>query len=153
MTIESRKEITHAELIALQAIVCEDIGFFKNQQWQSAYYGLLLFAAIVAIPKLLDVEIDVWQFFGLWLVACLVLAKGIYVLNELQEALTHRRDILPFLRRHFTSEALLAYGAGDADRAFRPSNEKVSLTSLFMSAYVLAFILVTWILFVWGTNA
>ncbi|MGE0358723.1 MAG: hypothetical protein AB7P08_17605 [Burkholderiales bacterium] len=136
---------THTELIALQGLACSDIAFFKNQQWQAAYYGLLLFAAIAALPRAIS-GIGQIGLIVLWFVALIVLVKGIYVLNELESALRKRRDILPFVRRHFTNVSLTAYGLGSPDEALKVADEKVSLRNVFVFVYLLGFVLTTWVL-------
>jgi len=149
---DTNEERAHMELLALQELVRADIAFFKNQQWQAAYYGLLLYAAIAAVPKVIE-SITRIGFVVLWLVVLVVLLTGLYVLSELESALVKRRKLLPFARKHFTPEALTAYGLGDPSAALQPAEEKVSLKRVFMSAYVLGFSLTTWILVVGCANA
>lgn len=149
---DQNEERAHTELLALQELVCADIAFFKNQQWQAAYYGLLLYAAIAAIPKVID-SVNRIGFVVLWLVALLVFLTGLYVLSELESALVKRRNLLPFARKHFTREALTAYGLGDPDKALLPAEEKVSLKRVFIAAYIIGFLLITWILIVGCPNA
>jgi hypothetical protein len=141
---------THQELIALQALASADIAFFKNQQWQAAYYGSLLYAAIVFIPQAVGDNFPAYGFFALGIACFLVLGGGIYVLSELERALLHRREMLPHLRRHFTDTALVAYGVGDANRALLAAGEKTSLRWVFVAAYFLGCALSVWILALQG---
>lgn len=137
---------THAEILALQELVCADIAFFKNQQWQAAYYGLALYAALAAIPGLEGLNPSEVAYVVLWLVAVGILITGLYVLAELESALIKRRELLPFARKHFTQEALIAYGAGDPNAALKTAADKVSLKRVFVGVYIVGFVFASWIL-------
>src|SRR5437868_3894003 len=102
---------THIELIELQKLVCADIAFFKKQQWQAAYYGVLVYAAIAAVPKVMHRAPSQLGFVVLGLVCFAVLLAGLYVLHELELALEKRRNLLTYARHSFTKKALSAYGA------------------------------------------
>lgn len=137
---------THQEVLALQELVCSDIEFFKNQQWQATYYGSLLYAAIVFVPEIVGDYFPKTGFVVLGVACFLILVSGIYVLSQLEKALVHRRELLPKLRQHFTDKALQAYGNGDRARALKPANEKTSLRWVFVAAYTFGFVLAIWIL-------
>ena len=148
-----RDQQTHIELVELQKLVCADITFFKTQQWQAAYYGLLLYAAIAATPKVMNTPPPPAGLLVLGVIALIVLSTGLYVLSQLEIALERRREILVHARRSFTKEALTAYGAGDPNDALKPAKEKVSLNRVFKAAYVLGFSLTEWVLLTWALRA
>lgn len=137
---------THTELLELQQLASNDIAFFKNQQWRTANYGLVLYAAIVAVPKLMPRVMSAAEYYCLILAAVVVLVAGLYVLKELEIALSKRRNLIAKLRAHFTRDALMVYGLGNPDEAMKPANEKVSLIYIFVYAYALGFMVSVWLL-------
>lgn len=144
---QSDDDRAHAEILALQELVCADIAFFKSQQWQAAYYGLALYAGLVALPSLSDVSIGQFGYVVLWIVSIAVFVTGLYVLSELESALVRRRNLLPFARKHFTPEALLAYGGGDPREALKTASDKVTLKWVFISVYIGGFAITSWVLY------
>lgn len=137
---------THAELLALQQIAAADIAFFKQQQWQVTNYGLLLYSAIVAAPKLLT-EISTVEYSVLWIVALTVLLAGLYSLKDLEKSLVKGRDRLPEARKYFTQISLKAYAAGgDPKLALIPAKDRASMQWLLAFTFILGFILTTWFL-------
>jgi hypothetical protein len=134
------------EIIALHQVAVSDIAFFKFQQWRVTNYGLLLYAAVIAISLIFKdsnrIEIAV-----LWILVLAVLIVGVIVLCQLEDSLRKGRDRLAELRLHFSKPAMKAWAAGkETVEAFREGEEKKSLLWLFATVFVVGFALDTWIL-------
>ena len=71
-------ELTHAELLMLYQDSTVSVRFARERQWKLVGAALLLFAAIVAIPEMLD--ISPFGAKGLALAGFLIGASAIYVL-------------------------------------------------------------------------
>ncbi len=71
-------ELTHAELLMLYRDSTVSVRFARERQWKLVGAALLLFAAIVAIPEL--VEVSTFAAKGLVLAGILIGASAIYVL-------------------------------------------------------------------------
>ncbi len=71
-------ELTHAELLMLYQDSTVSLRFARERQWKLVGAALLLFAAIVAIPELVDISTLGAK--GLVLAGILIGASAIYVL-------------------------------------------------------------------------
>jgi hypothetical protein len=71
-------DLTHAELLMLYQDSAVSVRFARERQWKLVGAALLLFAAIVAIPELVD--ISTFGAKGLVLAGFLIGASAIYVL-------------------------------------------------------------------------
>ena len=71
-------ELTHAELLMLYQDSAVSVRFARERQWKLVGAALLLFAAIVAIPELVDISTFAAK--GLVLAGFLIGASAIYVL-------------------------------------------------------------------------
>ena len=71
-------ELTHAELLMLYQDSAVSVRFARERQWKLVGAALLLFAAIVAVPELVD--ISAFGAKGLALAGFLIGASMVYVL-------------------------------------------------------------------------
>ncbi|WP_322013937.1 hypothetical protein [Paraburkholderia sp. J12] len=76
---------------------------FKAQQWNSANYALLLYAALVTIAAFAG-KPSVCEKYVLCGLAVLTLAFGVVVIKGLDDAIELRRDRQTRIRKHFTRE-------------------------------------------------
>lgn len=138
----------HSELLELHRMAVGDIAFFKQQQWQVTNYGLLLYGAIAAAPKLIGTQLTVIEYSGLWLVSLTVLVAGIFLLQDFEKSLAKGRNRLPEARKYFDEKVTLrAYAeGGDPKNALILSKERSSLFRFFVFTLILGFVLTTWIL-------
>ncbi len=144
-------ERAHSELLALQHSLVADIAFYKQQEWQAANYALLLYVAILGAAKLAGPKLSDVEYSALWLLALTVMLIGLYIIQDLHKALTHRRSLLPRVWKHYDPNiAGPAYG-GSA--ALAPPKEKSSLVHFFIFALVIGFVLSTWVLVSMWRNA
>ncbi len=134
------------ELRLLYSACVSEINSFKKQQWQVTNYGLLLFAAIVSIPRILDTLNQV-EYFVLFGAAVSVMASGWYLVGVLADSIQVRRKRLAETRKHFTKEFMNAwrYGKGVAEVPDNPE-EKLQLLWFFRAVFLVGFGAVCWLL-------
>jgi hypothetical protein len=149
MSDEKISNHIHNELIALQNLAASDIRFYKEQEWKVCNYGLLLYGAIIAIPKLVVSGLNCGEYYFLAGLTTMTLVSGIYLIREMSKPLAKGRDRLSELRKHFDQEvSLRAYAAGDDPSiALQRSSEKVSLEWFFYIVLGIGYILTLWVLY------
>lgn len=127
------------ELRLLYSACVSEIDSFKKQQWQVTNYGLLLFAAIVSIPKLLGTLNQV-EYFMLFSSALSVVASGWYLVGVFADSIQVRRKRLTETRKKFTSEFMSAwrYGKTEAEIPDNPE-EKLQLLWFFRAVLLAGF--------------
>lgn len=103
----SRKE--DEELRLLYQVTVQDLAFFKTQQWSIANYGLLLYAAIVAIPQIPGLWLSRYERLVLCLAVTVLAITGIYLIYKLERSITARRERLIKTRRLFTNAFCVAW--------------------------------------------
>ncbi|MDH5527836.1 MAG: hypothetical protein OEY97_11075 [Nitrospirota bacterium] len=114
----------HEELRLLYQVSVQDLAFFKNQQWRTSHYGLLLHAAIVLINyQLLPSNTGVAPKILLTAAPALVLGVAWWFLRRLRQAVQVRRARLEACRGSFTKKFESAWkamekGADDASAVF-----------------------------------
>lgn len=136
----------HSELLALQELAASDIAFYKQQQWQIVNHALVVDAALVAVPSLLD-RLNALGVLFLWAIALIILAAGLRLVYEMGVPLAQGRNRLAELRKYFDYDiSLPAYAAGDDPKvALRRADEKVSLERFFALVLIVGFILTIWL--------
>jgi hypothetical protein len=138
------------ELRLLYQVSVSDIAAFKQQQWNITNYGLLLYAAIVAIPKLFNnnAALSYIEYFGLFLAAFVVLASGWFLLGMFATSIQHRRCRLTETRQEFTELFRKCWRGGKPESQItdRP-DDKPSLLWFFRTVLGVGFITVSWLLF------
>lgn len=134
------------ELRLLYSACVSEIDSFKKQQWQVTNYGLLLYAAIVSIPKLLGTLNQV-EYFVLFGAAFSVVASGWYLVGVLADSIQVRRKRLTETRKHFTKEFMNAwrYGKTEAEVPDNPE-EKLQLLWFFRAVLLVGFGAACWLL-------
>ncbi len=132
----------HDDFLELHRTAIHDIAFFKLQQWRVTNYALLLYAAIVALPKFLPPPLSLVEAPLRWLLSFAVVALGGMVLCQLQKSIGKGRARLNKIREHFSKNALDAWAAGG-----KSSEDRPSLLWLFLSVLVVGFLLVTGLLY------
>ena len=144
---ESKEMQVNDELRLLYTSCVSEIAGFKQQQWQVTNYGLLLFAAVASIPKVVT-KLTQLEFFVLYAAAFAVLSAGWYVLGLFAASIQVRRGRLTEIRtKHFTEEfkAAWRYGKTEAEVPDAPS-EKTSLLWFFRAVFLVGFGAVCWLL-------
>ncbi|PKL24820.1 MAG: hypothetical protein CVV46_16890 [Spirochaetae bacterium HGW-Spirochaetae-2] len=138
----------HMALLELQNLVVADIAFYKQQQWRICNYALLLFAAIIAIPRLAEPKLANWEYVALMLISIFVLVVGMYLICEMSVPLKKGRMRLDELRKHFDRETVMkAYaGGGEVESELKKANEKETLEGMFNSIMILSFFVTIWLL-------
>jgi hypothetical protein len=137
----------HAELLALQELAAADIAFYKQQQWQICNHALIIDAALVAVPTLIN-GLEALGVLVLWTIALIILAAGLHLVYEMGVPLAQGRNRLAELRQHFDYEiSLRAYAAGDDPKvALKRAEDKVSLERFFSIVLIAAFLLTVWLI-------
>lgn len=134
------------ELRLLYTACVSEIASFKQQQWQITNYGLLLYATIVSIPKLLATLNHV-EYFVLFAVAFGILAFGWFLLGLLASSIQLRRERLTEARKQFTPDFMKAWRGGKPEAEARDKPEdKVSLLWFFRAVLVVGFGAACWLL-------
>ncbi|QQE88782.1 hypothetical protein [Azotobacter chroococcum] len=134
------------ELRLLYTACVSEIDSFKKQQWQVTNYGLLLFAAIISISKLLGTLNQV-EYFVLFGSAFIVVASGWYLVGVLADSIQVRRKRITETRKQFTKEFMNAwrYGKTETEAPDNPE-EKLQLLWFFRTVLLLGFGAVCWLL-------
>lgn len=141
--LHARREKARAaeEIRTIYGLVVSDIQFFKLQQWRVTNYGLLLYAAVIAIPKLLEKNgLSSPEYIVLFIVAFSVLAAGLYLLESLAQAIEKGRTRLDDVKKHLTDEARAIVASESA-------KDKASLLWLFRAVLGAGFLIVSWTLY------
>ena len=143
---QSNEEQKNDELRFLYTACVSEIDSFKKQQWQITNYGLLLYAAIVSIPKLLGTLNQV-EYFVLFAVAFSVVASGWYLVGVLADSIQVRRKRLIETRKQFTKEFMNAWRYGKTEAEVPDKLEaKLQLLWFFRSVFLVGFGAVCWLL-------
>lgn len=151
MTMEdSERNGKYEELRLLYSVSVSDIAGFKQQQWHVTNYGLLLYAAIVSIPKIVD-NLLLNEFGVLYVASFGVMVAGWYLVGLLHKSIQERRARLVECRKLFTKEFMIAWRGGKSeeeapDLPDRPE-EKTSLLWLFRVIFGIGFLVDSWILY------
>ncbi|MCI0559091.1 MAG: hypothetical protein MN733_11390 [Nitrososphaera sp.] len=129
------------EIRTIYGLVVSDVQFFKLQQFRVTNYGLVLYAAVIAVPKLLEKNgLSPYEYFALFIVAFVVLAAAWLLLGSLAQAIEKGRKRLDEVKKHLTDEAR-------AIVAFESAKDKASLLWLFRAVLGVGFLIVSWLLY------
>jgi hypothetical protein len=134
------------ELRLLYSSSVSEIASFKQQQWHVTNYAILLFAAIVGIPRLLD-RLNQVEYLVLFGAPLAVLGTGWYVLGMLADSIYIRRKRQTEIRKAFTKEFMHAWrhGVSEAEAPDDPK-EKPNLVHFFRAVLVVSFFTTCWLL-------
>lgn len=133
-----------ADLRLLYQCSVSDIAFFKKQQWKVTNYGLLLYAVIVAVPKILRRELFGYEYIVLFLIADLIYIAGLYVLISLDESLKKSRKRL-IAAKHRMSPSFIEIWRADSD--YQEPEKKESLLWVFISVMTMGLVFVAWLFY------
>ena len=141
------KEIL-ADARLLYSSCVDEIAGFKQQQWSTTNYAMLLYAATVSLPKLLSEPLSQVSFAALLLAALAVLVAAWILVGQLSEAIRVRRERLTHLRKYRLSEEFRnSWRAGKTpeDCPDHPA-EKTDLVWFFRAAQSAGFAATLWLL-------
>jgi len=134
------------ELRLLYQVTVSDLASYKRQQWQVTNYGLLLYAAIISIQKLLG-NIFPWEVFALIIAAIAICASSSLILIKLDKSIKGLRRGLTELRRHFTNEFRIAWEAGRPElNSSDDPDRKLDYTWFFCLILIIGLTAVIWLL-------
>ena len=131
-------------------ISVNDIAGFKQQQWHVTNYGLLLYAVILSIPKIVDDLLPI-EFGILYVASFGVMVAGWYLVGLLHKSIQERRARLVECRKLFTKEFMIAWRGGKSEEEVpdlpdRPE-EKTSLVWFSRVIFGIGFLVDSWILY------
>lgn len=139
---------TQAEILALYSASIADIGWFKSQQWQVAYYSLAAQGAIAAVAQVVNLDSDVGKaLVTLPLVAASIWVafQSILIVRDIDDALTKTRERLAYARGHLSDAFRGAFGGFPArdweSKRARPSwlmQQAIAASILLCCSVVLA---------------
>lgn len=111
MTNEVRAETLPEQLRLLYSSCVTEIAGFKQQQWNTTNYAILVYAAIVSIAKTMNTLSNV-EWFVLFAATAAVLGSAAFIVNMLADSIHTRRTRLSEVRKHFADEFMIAWGGG-----------------------------------------
>ncbi len=116
MTKNKRAQTLPDQLQLLYSSCVTEIGAFKEQQWKTTNYALLVYAAIVSVAKMTK-PLDAVEFVVLIVVTVAALGTALSIIQMLDESIQIRRTRLTEIRKHFADEFMIAWGGGKPLRA------------------------------------
>ena len=135
-------EHVHKELTLLYQASVSDLAFFKQQQWSSANYALLLLAGEIGAVGLLGRSLRWYEFSILVCFAALTSFVAILLLRKHEAAISIRRDRMAAIRDFFSEEFNRAWGVqGKRD-------EFVSVLEILEAAVLAGALVAFWLLWV-----
>jgi len=146
MTNEERAKTLPEQLRLLYSSCVTEIAGFKEQQWKTTNYALLIYAAIVSIAKTTKTLRDV-EWFVLFAAAVAVLGSAAFIINMLADSIHTRRTRLTEVRKHFADEFMIAWDGGKSLKEIVDDpNKKSRLDWFFYSVLGLGFAATVWLL-------
>lgn len=135
------------ELHLLYTSCVSEIASFKQQQWHVTNYGLLLYAAIASMPKVVATKLTELELFLFYIGTFTVLAAGWFLVGMLSSSIQERRGRQTEVRKQFTKEFKHAWRVGRPESEVPDSpQEKPSLLWFFRSVFVVGFGVTSWLL-------
>jgi len=135
------------ELRLLYTSCVSEIASFKQQQWHVTNYGLLLYAAIASMPKLVGAKLTELELFLLYGGAFAILAAGWFLVGMLFTSIQERRGRQTEVRKLFTPEFMHAWRVGQPESEVPDlPREKPSLLWLFRAVFIVGFAATSWLL-------
>ena len=130
------------ELRMLYQITVSDLSYFKSQQWNVAYYALLVEAAFVGVAQVLGQGLTTMDRALLSVLAVVSAISALYVIGKLQRSIAVRDSRLEAVRNTMTEAFKRAWSA-------QPKPEE-KLTNVFL---LRGGIVVTTLLTLWLVSA
>jgi len=120
---------------------------YLQQMWKVTNYSLLLYAAIIAITKILT-NLSPREFCVLWIANFAVLIAGSILIWMLHRSLKVRWFRLTETRKPFTEEFKNAWRGGKSEKEMKDNPDvRNSLVWLFQTVIVIGFACDSWILY------
>ena len=144
----SKTKIIADEIRALYSASVSEVADFKHQQWRITNYGLLLYAGIASVPRLLGGQINIYEYVILVVAALAVHISGTTLIGMLADSIQGRRERLTHIRKkYFTDEFRDAWRAGKSEDLTpdRPE-EKIQLRMLFKGVFWIGLFTTLWYL-------
>lgn len=146
MTNEERSKTLPDQLRLLYSSCVTEIAGFKQQQWKTTNYAVLVYAVIVSIAKTTKNLNDVERFV-LFAAATAVLVSASIIVGMLADSIHTRRLRLTEVRKHFADEFMIAWGCGKPlKEVVDDPNKKSRLDWFFYSVLGLGFAATVWLL-------
>ncbi len=123
----------------LYQVSAQDVAFFKHQQWLVAYYGLLLFGALIGISKIMADGPSDAERLMLVILAVAALGSCLYMVWNLHQAISEARNRLEAARLRLSQSVAETIGKGTS-----PGRADVSI--LLTGVLVSAAFLTIWLL-------
>lgn len=146
MTNEESAKTLSEQLRLLYSSCVSEISSYKEQQWKTTNYALLVYAAIVSIAKTTETLSNVERFL-LFAASVAVLGGGAFIVHMLADSIQRRRARLTEARKHFADEFMVAWSGGKPrEHIIDDPNKKSRLDWFFYSVLVLGFATTVWLL-------
>lgn len=146
MTNEERSKTLPEQLQILYSSCVTEIAGFKQQQWKTTNYAVLVYAAIASIAKTTKNLTDV-EWFVLFAAATAVLVSASIIVKMLADSIHTRRIRLTEVRKRFADEFMIAWGCGKSLKEIVDDPSKKSrLDWFFYSVLGLGFAATVWLL-------
>ena len=145
---DQQAKIVGDELRLLYSTAVGEIAGFKQQQWQIANYGLLIYAAIASMPRLFSSPASTIERAVLSVGAAAVCIAGWKLVTMFNESIHYRRERLTYMRKHELTETFRqAWRAGKTSEEMPDlPEEKVQLGPFFRGVFIVGFIATVWLL-------
>lgn len=146
MNDEDRARTLPERLQLLYSSCVTEIAGFKQQQWKTTNYAILVYAAIVSIAKTTKPLNEV-EWFVLFAGSIAVLVSASFVIKMLAGSIRTRRTRLTKIRKHFRDDFMIAWGCGKPlEEIIDNPNEKSRLDWFFYTILGLGFTATVWLL-------
>lgn len=149
MADDADEERKFDELRMLYTACVSEIASFKQHQWQVTNYGLLLYAAIVSLPRIVGPgALGKCEYIVLHAALVVVLVAGWLIVGMFADSIQTRRRRLTEIRRHFTDSFKAAWRGGRSESEVPDHPDfKNNLVWFFRAVFVFGFIVATWLLY------
>ena len=122
-----------------------EIAGFKQQQWKTTNYAILVYAVIVSIATTTN-QLSEVECFLLFAAATAVLGSASFIIKMLADSIHTRRTRLTEVRKHFADEFMVAWGCGKPiEEIVDDPNKKSRLDWFFYSVLALGFAATVWL--------
>jgi hypothetical protein len=92
------------DLRVLYQVTAQDLVFFKQQQWATTNYVLLVHAALVAVTQSMQAKPVLWEQIGVSLLSGAVGVVGVVLITKLEWSIKARRERLGHVRARLSPE-------------------------------------------------
>jgi hypothetical protein len=92
------------DLRVLYQVTAQDLVFFKQQQWATTNYVLLVHAGLVAVTQSMQAKPVLWERIGISILSAVVGAVGMVLIAKLELSIKARRERLQHVRARLSPE-------------------------------------------------